>query len=203
MNHPLPNDDELIPRLLKHEEEAFTIVVKAYQGILTHVAMAIIGSSLAEEVVQEAWISALKALPKFERRSSLKTWLITIVSNNAKTRLRHESRTRTFSEISSNGDDMVDPSFFDKKGSWAQPPRSWDINSPEEILSSQQLKDCLDAAIKALSALPRSVLTLRDMQGQNMDIICKVLDISESNARVLLHRARSDVRESIARCQRK
>ena len=74
MSQSLPNDDDLIPRLLKHEEEAFTIVVKAYQGILIQVAKAIIGPSVAEEVVQEAWISAFKALPKFERRSSLKTW---------------------------------------------------------------------------------------------------------------------------------
>jgi len=203
MNPGLPSDDEIIPRLLKHEEAAYTIVVRAYQGILIQVSRAIIGPSLAEEVVQEAWISAFKALPKFERRSSLKTWLIRIVSNNAKTRLRHESRSLSFSEIASNDQEMVDPAYFDKKGSWTQPPRSWDINSPEEILSSQQLKACLDKAIQALPALPRSVMTLRDMQDQNMDMICKVLDISESNARVLLHRARSQVRESIARCQRK
>lgn len=203
MNSDIPKDDDIIPRLLQHEEEAYTIVVRAYQGILLQVSRAIIGSSLAEEVVQEAWISAFKALPKFERRSSLKTWLIRIVSNNAKTRLRHESRSVSFSEIAPNDQDMVDPAYFDKKGSWTQPPSSWDINSPEEILSSHQLKDCLDQAIQALPALPRSVLTLRDMQDQSMDMICKVLEISESNARVLLHRARSQVRDSIARCQRK
>ena len=203
MSQTLPQDDDIIPRLLQKEEAAYTLIVGAYHGILVQVARAIIGSSLAEEVVQEAWISAFKALSKFERRSSLKTWLIRIVSNSAKTRLRRESRSRTFSEISPNNDAIIDPAYFDQSGRWTHAPQAWDIDSPEEILSSQQLKTCLDNAIDALPPMPKSVLTLRDMQGQNMQIICKVLDISESNARVLLHRARTLVRESIARCQRK
>ena len=201
--NPRSGDAELISKLLAQDQSAYFEVVKAYQSALLQVARSIVGTSIAEEVVQEAWLAAFKALPKFERRSSLKTWLIRIVSNCAKTRLRHENRSVSFSEIGFDNESTLDPSHFNDRGHWRSPVANWDIASPDSILATEQLKTCIDHAIGSLPVAQRAVLTLRDIQGLDMDDICKILDVSESNARVLLHRARSQIRETIDRCQRK
>lgn len=196
-------DAALIERLLRQDQAAYFALVKTYQSTLLQVARGIVGSSIADEVVQDAWLAAFKALPKFERRASLKTWLIKIVSNCAKTRLRRENRSISFSEIGFENDTSLDPSYFKENGHWGRPIGLWNIDSPDAILASEQLKACIDRAILDLPVAQRTLLTLRDIQGLEMQDICKILEVSESNARVLLHRARSQVRESIDRCQRK
>ncbi len=199
---PIPNDSELIPRLLAGEEAAYRQAVNAYHGIMVQVARAIIGDSVAEEVVQESWLAILKGLPRFERRSSLKTWMLRIVGNTAKSRLRHDSRSSTFSELSSTDDNSVDPSYFDKQGHWDSPLPGWQHETPESLLASAQMVACLNKGIAQLPALQKAVLTLRDIQCLDMDIICKILDITESNARVLLHRARSQIRNALDQLER-
>jgi RNA polymerase sigma-70 factor (ECF subfamily) len=198
----LPSDEVLIPKLLDGDEAAFAQVVRAYNGIMRHVAKSIAGESIADEVTQEAWVAVIRALPKFERRSSLKTWILRIVSNMAKSRLRHESRTISMEDAGGNNDGMIDPSHFKSNGMWQSPPHVWDADTPEEIVSSKQLRVCIDNTMKSLPPLQQAVIVLRDMQGMDMDAICKILDVSESNGRVLLHRARSQLREAIDRFQR-
>jgi len=193
---PLPNDDILIPRLLARDEEAYCQVVAAHHGLMVHLARAIVGSAIADEVAQEAWVAVLKALPKFERRSSLKTWILRIVSNTAKSRLRHESRTVNL------GDDfddspIIDPARFKPNAHWSSPPAMWHADTPDALLASTELKTCISNALAALSPIQRAAVTLRDMQGLGMEDICKVLDVSESNGRVLLHRARSHIQLAI------
>ena len=199
----MPDDANLIPRLLDGEQEAYKIVVAAYHKNLLQVATSIVGMSVAEEVVQDAWIAAFKALPKFERRSSLKTWLIRIVSNCAKTRLRQENRSINFTEFSGGDESPLDPAYFNQRGHWQRDVNFWDETTPEALLENDQLRRCIDKAISELPVNQRSVMTLRDMQTLEMEDICKILDITESNARVLLHRARNYVRESIDHCLRK
>jgi len=197
------DDAALIVRLLNGEQSAYKYIVEKYQNTLMQVSRSIVGMSVADEVVQEAWIAAFRALPKFEQRSSLKTWLIRIVSNCAKTRLRQENRSINFSDIGGDNDELLDPSYFNKRGHWQKDVYFWDLATPEALLSNDQLKSCIDGAIADLPLNQRSVLTLRDMQSLDMQEICKILDISESNARVLLHRARNFVRESIDNFLRK
>jgi len=198
----LPDDDVLIPLLLDKDEKTFTLVVNAYHGIMKHVARAIIGDSIAEEVVQEAWMAAIKALPKFERRSSLKTWILRIVSNCAKSRLRHEARS-----ISSDDplrDALAQQSNstqFNTDGSWHSAPIAWHTETPDALLSSNELRKCIDHSLRELPSLQQAVLTLRDIQGLDMNSICNILDISESNSRVLLHRARAYVLNAIDKHQ--
>lgn len=192
----LPNDDQLIPRLLAHDETAYTQIVAAYHGIMIHLARAIVGEAIADEVAQEAWVAVIKALPRFERRSSLKTWILRIVSNTAKSRLRHESRTVSLDE-SSNDQPVVDPARFKSNAHWASPPAMWHADTPDALLASAELRACIDVVLKSLPPMQRAVLTLRDMQGLDMKGICKVLEVSESNARVLLHRARSRIQMAI------
>ena len=192
----LPSDDVLIPRLLAGDEKAYTQVVSAYHGLMVHLAKAIVGGAIADEVAQESWVAVLRALPGFQRRSSLKTWILRIVSNTAKSRLRHESRSVNLDDA--YGDQpVVDPSRFKPNAHWANPPAMWHAETPDALLASTELRACIDHALNSLPPMQRAAVALRDMQGMDMETICKVLDVTESNARVLLHRGRSHVQMAI------
>lgn len=201
-NSQLPSDDVLIPKLLEKDETAYRQVVKAYHGMMVYVARSIVGEAIADEVAQESWVSVMRALPKFERRSSLKTWILRIVSNTAKSRLRHESRTVNVDDFETFSEPVINPGRFKEGGHWAVPPSIWQGDSPESLLASEQLQGVIDKSLKDLAPLQRSVVSLRDIQGLDMDTICKILEVSESNARVLLHRARSQIREAIDEFQK-
>ena len=129
----LPSEDVLIPKLLAGDEQAFSQVVQAYHGIMVHLAKSIVGEAIADEVAQEAWMAVIKSLPKFERRSSLKTWILRIVSNSAKSRLRHESRSVSMDFSDEKFTAVIDPSRFKKDGHWLAPPNIWHIDTPEDI----------------------------------------------------------------------
>lgn len=197
-NQSLPTDDELIPKLLVNDETAYKQVVRAYHGIMVHVARSIVGDAIADEVAQEAWLAVLRALPKFERRSSFKTWILRITSNCAKSRLRHESRTVNFDDTGHDGAPMLSEKYFDNTGHWASPPSVWHADTPDALMAGSQLQAHIDKALKELPPPQKSVITLRDIQGLDMETICKILEVSESNGRVLLHRARSRIREVIS-----
>lgn len=202
MSRPLPSDDELIPRLLAGDEAAYAQLVHAYHGLMIHLARAIVGDAFADEVAQEAWLAVLRALPRFERRSSLKTWILRIASNTAKSRLRHESRSISLDALSDERP-VVDPVRFRGDGHWATPPSAWHADTPDELLASGELRVIIDRAIQALPPLQRAALTLRDMQQLDMPSICKILEVSESNGRVLLHRARSRIQSAIDEYQQR
>lgn len=198
----LPDDKALIPRLLAGEEAAYTLVVTAYHGLMVHLAKTIVGEAIADEVAQESWLSIMKALPRFEGRSSLKTWVLRIVSNTAKSRLRHESRTVSLDGLVDE-QPIVDPSRFKTNGHWSNPPPTWHGDSPDALLAGGQLRECIDNALSALPPMQRAAITLRDMQGFDMETICKILEVSESNGRVLLHRARSSIQQAIDEHEKK
>lgn len=192
----LPSDDILIPKLLARDEQAYRQIVAAYHGLMVHLARAIVGAAIADEVAQESWLAVLKALPKFERRSSLKTWILRIVSNTAKSRLRHESRTVNLGDALDESP-IIDPARFKSNAHWASPPAMWHAETPDALLASTELRTCISTALESLPPIQRAAVTLRDMQGLSMENICKVLEVSESNGRVLLHRARSRIQLAI------
>jgi RNA polymerase sigma-70 factor (ECF subfamily) len=149
--------------------------------------------AVAEEVVQETWLAVLTGLERFEGRSSLKTWLFTILSNKAKTRGQREARTLPFSAFAADGDEedtAVDADRFVRGGAWGAPPRG----IPEERLLAGEARARIDRAIAALPTNQRAVITLRDVEGLSAEEACNVLGLSETNQRVLLHRARAKVR---------
>ncbi len=156
------------------------------------VAWAIIGRSHTEEVVQDAWLAAVRGLDGFQGRSSLKTWLLTITANTAKSRLR-QVRREVFLDDLPGPHGTVDDQRFAADGHWSQPPHAWHEDSPEALLTEGELRDCLDKTLNGLSELQRSVLTLRERQGLELEEIRDLLDITLSNVRVLLHRARLKV----------
>ena len=187
----------LIAKLIDGDGAAFEFVVDQYHGIMLSVARAIIGEAFADEVVQDAWVSAIKALPNFEGRSSLKTWLLQITSNGAKTRLRRESR-----QVSLDDGWQAEPdSKFDQRGHRLDDVLPWNIDTPDALLENEQLRDVIETTYQKLPSLQRAVLTMYDMEGIEMAEICNILDVSSSNARVLLHRARTALHHSIQKYQ--
>jgi len=199
-----PNEQALITQLLKGDEQAYRYIVKNYQSSMQYVARSIVGTAIADEIVQDAWLSVIKALPKFEGRSSLKTWILRIVSNSAKSRLRKESRQFAAGDAADLEILSSLPSEkFNDNGSWATPPKHWDIASPEALIASEELNNVVHRTINKLPTLQQSIVTLREMEGLEMEDICKILEISESNSRVLLHRARTKIWQAIDKHQGK
>lgn len=195
--HEQLGEKALIAKLIEGDAAAFDYVVGRYHSIMLSVARAIIGEAFADEVVQEAWVSAIKALPRFEGRASLKTWLLQITSNGAKTRLRRESR-----QLSLDDGWQAEPDEkFDKRGHRIDDVMPWNMETPDALLENDQLRQVIENTFQKLPPHQRAVLTMADIEGLEMTEICNILDISSSNARVLLHRARTTLHHSIEKYQ--
>ena len=186
------DDGDLLKRLLSGEQQAFRELVIAYQSAMRAVAYAIVGSRHADEVVQDAWLSVVRNLAGFEGRSSLKTWLLTITANAAKNRYKQNRREVLLDNLPSPhgtiGDDR-----FSSDGHWLLAPLAWHQDSPEALLTEDELRECLERTLISLPQLQSSVLVLRERQGLELEEICNLLELSLSNVRVLIHRARLKV----------
>ncbi|HEV7216258.1 MAG TPA: sigma-70 family RNA polymerase sigma factor [Chloroflexota bacterium] len=203
------DDAALLAALRRGDERAFATVVDRYHGAMVRLALLHVAErSVAEEVVQEAWLGVLEGLSRFGGRSSLKTWIFRILTNCAKTRGQRERRSVPFSSLGDGeGDDWdgptVDPARFRPAdapawpGGWATPPQDWG-EAPEARLLAKETDVYLQASVAALPLRQREVLTLRDVQGWTAEEVCNVLGMSETNQRVLLHRGRAKVRQALA-----
>jgi RNA polymerase sigma-70 factor (ECF subfamily) len=194
----LDDEGRLIERLRAGDEAAFAALIERYQGPLTRLAMLYVGDrAAAEDTVQETWLGVFQGIERFEGRSSLKTWLFRILTNRAKRRGERDHRTMPFSAAWPD-DEAVDPDRFLPQGEqwaghWASSPADWN-ELPEERFVSIETRALIDQAIAALPTNQREVVTFRDIEGWQSEEVCNVLGISETNQRVLLHRARSKVR---------
>ncbi|MNF72251.1 ECF RNA polymerase sigma factor SigW [compost metagenome] len=187
-----PADAELLPRLLAGEQGAYREMIQAYQGAMRAVAYAIVGNRHADEVVQDAWLAVVRNLDGFQQRSSLKTWLLAIVANTARSRLKQNRREVLLDDLPAPHG-MVGDTRFAEDGHWATAPFAWHEDSPEALLTEDELRQCLEKTLLSLSDLQRSVLLLRERQGLELEEICNLLEVSLSNVRVLLHRGRLKV----------
>lgn len=186
------DDSELLSRLLAGDQQAFRTLVATYQGAMRAVAIAIVGAAHADEVVQDAWLAAVRNLDGFQGRSSLKTWLLTITANTAKSLLRKVRRDVSLDDLPAPHG-SIDETRFAADGHWSPAPLAWHEDSPEALLAEDELRQCLEKTLLSLSELQRSVLLLRERQGLELEEICNLLEVSLSNVRVLLHRARLKV----------
>jgi RNA polymerase sigma-70 factor (ECF subfamily) len=199
-----PHDARLVDGLRAGDEAAFAEVMREYGASMLRVAQMFVSSrAVAEEVVQEAWLGVLKGIGRFEGRSSLKTWLFRIVANTAKTRAVRESRSIPFSSLGDDaeGEPAVDPDRFLGAGErfpghWAVPPESW-AGLPEDRLVARETMGVVEREIERLPPAQRAVITMRDVQGFTSEEVCNALDLTETNQRVLLPRARSKVRGAL------
>jgi RNA polymerase sigma-70 factor (ECF subfamily) len=182
------------------DERAFAALVDEHGAAMLRVARLYVRDrAAAEEAVQEAWLGVLRGIERFEGRSTLRTWLLRIVANVAKTKGVRESRTVPFSALGDDGPSVPEERFRGPEdrwaGHWATPPQEW--GRPERELLSAETRAQLAAAIDALPETQRQVISLRDVEGWDADEVCNVLGLSETNQRVLLHRARTKVRAAL------
>jgi RNA polymerase sigma-70 factor (ECF subfamily) len=198
-----PSEADLLAALRNEDERAFAYLVDKYSMSMVRIALMYVSDqAVAEDVVQETWIGVLRGLDRFEGRSSLKTWIFTILTNRAKTRAQREGRyvplTPIWNEDGDENEPAVTPEHFSSEGHWLNDsmPVRWD-NIPEDRLLSEETLGVIDTAIEALPPAQREVIRLRDVDGWTSAEVCNVLDITETNQRVLLHRARSKVRRAL------
>lgn len=194
-------DAQLVAGLRARDEAAFAAMLRMYGTGMLRVARTYVSSrAVADEVVQEAWLAVLNGIDRFEGRSSLKTWLYRIVANTAKTRGVRESRSTPFSSLADDENTVLPERFLgpDERfpGHWAIPPASW-AGIPEDRLLAGETMEVIRRTIERLPVSQRAVLELRDIEGLSADEVCNALDLTETNGRVLLHRARAKVRAAL------
>jgi RNA polymerase sigma-70 factor (ECF subfamily) len=196
-------DLALVDKLRAGDEQAFMMLVEQHQAAMLRIARMYVSSrAVAEEVVQEAWLGILKGLESFEGRSSLRTWMFRIVANIAKTRGQREGRSVPFSALAGDDDGAgADPAWFRDAadpfpGHWRTPPADW-RGVPEDVLLGDETIRAVGRAIAELPPMQAEVIRLRDVLGWTSEEVRNALDLSETNQRVLLHRARSRVRRAL------
>ena len=199
----MSGEADLLDALRAGDDGAFAALVREYHPSLVRVARIYVSTqAAAEEVAQETWLGVLRGLDRFEGRSSLRTWIFRILANIARTRAKRDGRTLPFSalqdparvpEAAVDPDRFLDPEHPRWPGHWAAKPEAW----PEEALVAAETRERLAEAIEALPATQRAVISLRDVEGWSSEEVRNALDLSETNQRVLLHRARSKVRAAL------
>ena len=184
-------DAELVGRLRSGDEQAFTVLVRRYHAPMLALALTFVPSrAVAEEVVQDTWLGVLRGIGGFEGRSSVRTWLLRILVNRAKTAGVKERRSVALPDPAP----AVDGARFDPAGNWLAPPEHWS-DQVDDRLRAAKMADRARTAIEGLPGLQRQVVRLRDVQELTSDEVCAVLRISPVNQRVLLHRGRSRLRQ--------
>jgi RNA polymerase sigma-70 factor (ECF subfamily) len=204
----LSSETALLAALRCGDEDAFSALVDAYGAAMHRVALTFVRSSaVADEVVQEAWVGALRGLDRFEGRSALKTWLLRIVANIARTHAVREARAVPFSslELAGEAGSEYEPALPTDRFQgpdqqhpqrWVSFPTPWSTEPDSALLSAETRKLIADT-IGCLPDGQRIVISLRDVEGWDSAEVCSVLELSETNQRVLLHRARSKVRAAL------
>lgn len=201
MNDAEFDQPAFLAKLRAGDQGAYRRLIRRFHGSLVGVASGIIGSrAQAEEVVQDAWLAVFSGIGRFEGRSSLASWLFTIVLNRARTRIGREGRMVGLPAIldGSQGEERAVPtSQFQPDGHWVDAPRLWEELDPERVVGGRQLWDHVQAVIETMPAGQKAVIILRDMEGRDAEEACELLQITPENQRVLLHRARARVRRAI------
>jgi len=185
------DEAELIARLRAGDEAAFMTLVDRYHAPLLRLAQSFVPNrAVAEEVVQDTWIGVLRGIDRFEGRSSLKTWLFRILVNRARTT---GLRERKHTPVDIDALPAVPPERFDAGGGWIDPPVPW-ADEVDDRIDAQKTAELIGAQLDKLPETQRQVLVLRDFEGLSSAEVCGLLELTEANQRVLLHRARSKVR---------
>jgi len=197
---------DLVAALKRRDEMAFVTLVNRYQSQLVRLALVYCRTrDLADEIVQDTWLGVIQGIDRFEGRASFKTWLFQILVNRARTRAVKEGRLLSFSSLAEEAEtpdepavpgDRFRPADDQWPHNWAVPPHSWGEASDARLLATETM-DLIQGAITQLPPAQQQVITLRDVEGWTPQEVCNVLNVSETNQRVLLHRARSRVRAAL------
>jgi len=152
-------------------------------------------SEIAEDLVQDTFLSALKGLNGFKGEASEKSWLFTILKNKIIDFYRKKAKEQ--SVISMPDLRSSENDWFDKEGNWAENrmPKDWDAS--DNLTERRELQKIINWCKDHLKTLQQSVFTLKYMEDLESAEICKVLNISSSNYWVLLHRIRLQMRDCV------
>jgi RNA polymerase sigma-70 factor (ECF subfamily) len=190
-------DHAFFERLRAGDEAAFDVLVARHDAALRRVARTFVRTdAAADDVAQETWLGVVRGLSDFEERSSLRSWIFRILVNRAKTRATKDARDLPFSALEHGDRPAVEPAAFAADGRWASAPPRLE-SDPETGLLSAELRTQLLSAVDRLSPGQRAVITLRDLVGLPASEVCELLEVSDVNQRVLLHRARARVRTAL------
>jgi RNA polymerase sigma-70 factor, ECF subfamily len=191
---PAPDPDaELVAQMRAGDERAFLALVTRHHTSMLRLAGSMLPSAaIAEEVVQDTWLAVLRGIDGFAGRSTFRTWLLRILVNRATSTGMRERRTIAVGDAGP----VVDRARFEASGAWMSPPQHWVEDSDERLLA-EGLSGHIHAALEELPARQREVVMLRDVDGLSGAEACAVLEISEANQRVLLHRGRSRLRQAL------
>lgn len=143
----------------------------------------------AEDLVQDVLTTFLETLDRFEGRSQIRTWLFGILHRKVFERRRDSYRDERHDPI-----DEVFESRFDTNGKWTRPPEDL-----QQLLESKEIGAAIEHCLDGLPTAQREVFVLREMEGVQTPEICKILRITATNMSVLMHRARTRLRECIER----
>ena len=195
----LPPDETILGRLRAGDEAIFARLLDAWSSGLLRAARAYVGThETAEDVVQDTWLAVLRGIDRFEARSSLRTWVYKIMINIAKTRGVRDRRTVPLTDLTLDDGPTVDPDRFQGPdgrypGHWRTFPTAWPVDVETQV-ETGEMRARIHAAIGELPDRQRIVITMRDIEGYDAEDVCATLELSATNQRVLLHRARAAVR---------
>lgn len=192
------SDAELIDLWLKGQQDVLRVLMLRHGGVMLATARSI-APQAADDIVQDAWLSAIQALASFEQRASLQTWLVRITLNKSYSYLRRHQREVSLDGLSDHDNPLKDA--FDETHHWRQPWGEWQQHTPEDLLESHALQGCMDKHIAKLPEGQRLVLVQSQLVGLSVDEVCNNLNLSASNFRVLLHRARVKLHAMVAHYQ--
>lgn len=184
------------------DRAAWARMVRLHHGRLVRLARGVAGNqATAEEVVQDAWVAALTGIAGYTGQGRLRAWFAGIVVNKARTRAGRDGRMLSFTDMARAEEadaPALHPESFLPDGHWAAAPEEWAVPTPERMAGNSQVMVLLAAAIDTLPPAQRTVVLLRDVEGEDAATVCRILEITEVHQRVLLHRARTRLRLALA-----
>jgi RNA polymerase sigma-70 factor (ECF subfamily) len=192
---------EWVGKLRSGDETAFAALVDRLHGALLAFARTFTSSpALAEDIVQETWLAVIRGVRGFEGRSSIKTWIFAILVRRARTMAARDVRqSRPGPDARPSAEEVEWDLGQGRRGLWEQTPVPWALEDPAAIFQSHEALEVLQSALDALPEAQRRVVLLRDVEGLPAADVCNVLDLSETNQRVMLHRGRARLRRALDR----
>lgn len=200
---PIPKRDaELVAAIRRGDQGVIERLVEEWASPMLHLARGYVRSdAVAEEAVQETWLAVMKGIEGFEGRSTLKSWVFSILINRAKTIAVREARTTPFSDLEKEENpealDPADAALFGPDGTVRPEAVPTDAEWSERLARSAEARAALERALDELPPIQRAVVVMTDVEQMSSPDISEALGISEANRRVLLHRARMKLRRAL------
>ncbi|HET9234657.1 MAG TPA: RNA polymerase sigma factor [Candidatus Eisenbacteria bacterium] len=200
-DEPANVDDAFLKKLRAGDEAAFSVLVDELHGGLLGFARTFTSSpALAEDIVQETWLAVIRGLSAFEGRASLKTWIYSILVRRARTlAARDAKQSGGWVEAHTASNEVEWEPGQGRRGLWDDKPVPWAYEDPATVYQSHEVLEVLQLALDTLPEVQRQVVVLRDVEGLPASDVCNILELSETNQRVVLHRGRARLRKALDR----